>query len=252
MEEAQATVREQCKEFFKNDEYFKRLEYIFKASKAIPDLFKMIDHFLTKQDYNVPSVMGDQLCGISISFKSVLFANKKAIFDVLSDEGSGSLLWKGESNPLFRLYPEKSEVEFTIPVINVLRFMIHINADKVFWENYQDIRTTFETNVSQVKRSYIKTHRDRISIIKQRITDEILRNRPATTTTTTTMETDDTQASSLELTKEERDLLRERVAEEEHLARVKRRLSSIKRPRRSKKPKKTEYASFMALGSFDA
>jgi hypothetical protein len=245
MEDAQANVREQCRTFFQNDEYFKRLEYIFKASKLIPDLFKMIDHFLTKQDYNVPSVMGDQLCGISISFKSVLFANKKAIFDVLADEGSGPLVWKGEKNPLFRLYPEKSEVEFTVPVMNVLRFMIQIDADKVFWENYQDIRTTYETNVSQVKRSYIKTHRDRISSIKHRITEEILRDRPAA------MATDDADESSTELTKEERDVLRQRVAEEERLARIKRRLASIKRPRRTKKPKKTEYASFMALGAFD-
>jgi hypothetical protein len=246
MEEAQATVRDQCRVFFQNDEYFKRLEYIFKASKVIPDLFKMIDHFLTKQDYNVPSVMGDQLCGISLSFKSILFANKKSIFDVLASEGSGPLVWKGQPNPLFRLYPEKSEVEFTVPVMNVLRFMIQIDADKVFWTNYQDIRTTFETDVSRVKRSYIKTHRDRMSIIKARVTEEIIQNRPAKMDAG---DLADAQADSNELTKEERDTLRERVAEEEHLARVKRRLSSLKRSRRNKKPKRSEYSSFMTLGA---
>ncbi len=245
MEDLQRDSRHTCKVFFDTDDAHARLQYIYNQSFIFTHLMSIIDHFLTKQDYNVASVMGDQPVGIKNAFSWMLFSRKKLIFDINSTAGKGLLEWEGEVNPNFCPCPHRGDAQFPIAALNVLRFMIQIDADKVFWENFEDIKSTYELSMGQVKKKYANNHHERVVRLKHKIAEEIFRERGDAEEPMA----DDEDVAYLDLlTREERMELSRRVREAQKQERQKKKIAEIARKKRNRRVNdKTKHTAFTVL-----
>lgn len=102
---------------------------------------------------------------------------KKKFYNFEDKVGSGPLVWKGITNPKFHVSPDNGPISLPLAKLISVYWVIQYGFDVVFWDNYDNILSNYETFTYKTKRRYTEAHKKKKQQIRAEIEEQVIAER---------------------------------------------------------------------------
>ena len=163
--EKQGRSRASVASFFQCDDKAMRLKRFSEHG-----VLNVVSFFLSPH-YNHVNKLGAAPVHLNEEYKAAMSNLKKRYFDFTSQAGKGELVWEGQRNPEMTLV---EGVSLPLPSLVALKWFIESGFDRLFWQDYEHTKRTFDAHFTKVKLKYTETHKNKKKAARERIAREVV------------------------------------------------------------------------------
>lgn len=206
--ERQESYRASVCAFFQDARRYHRLSRIvFEGDRLCPIIFFYVKEFECERFVRTSEGIF-RLCD---EYRNAISNHKKRYYNFESKEGCGELVWEGLVNPRVLVNEQLGSIALPLPRLVALQWFIQFDFDLLFWERYDEVHAAYVAHVSQVKRRYTDTHKEKKREKRKRLEEEVIAQRSGVSN------------KSVYLTRAERNLISRRLEQERRDAREQKR-----------------------------